>query len=503
MMPMTFLRSAVLTLFCIGPTWACGESGDSPESGSSDTGGSLGDGDGSADGGAPSGSAGTGGSSASGGGLPIGTGGAPCPEGYIEGPVTCELDHDVSCPLEGLAFGYLIEEGEVPGTPLTRELALERLALISDTTRAIRTYGCLNDREVARAAKELGLEISMGAYLTADDTANAAELQCLIEVCNQGYCDTAIVGNEFEISGASPEQIVAGIEEVRAKIDDDIPITTAVILGSYAEYPSLAAAVDELYVHIYPSLARYPVEHAMTYMHDAYERVRAVAGEKPIVISETGWPSSGGLSPGAYGAVVFNPADAAEYLKSFVSWAETELRPQDSYFYFESTDEPWKDAFEPSYGAHWGITTQGVLKPGIHATLDCERSAPSWGNVRIPDANTVGLADISVTEVPGLDTADPICGTTNFLVPADHHVLVYVNTEFGWWGPKSFGDSALVMSDGTWCSEYASPGTADEAGTDIAVFLTSETFDAPIVSGPVALPQTLADNAVDYEIVAR
>jgi hypothetical protein len=336
-----------------------------------------------------------------------------------------------------------------------------------------------------------------------DDEANAAELECLIDACNEGFCDVAIVGNEFEISGASIEQIVDGIAEVRENIPDTIPITTAVILGSYAAHSELVEAVDELYVHIYPSLARYPVEHALSYMHNAYHSVRAVAGEKPIVISETGWPSSGSLPPGPFGDVTFTEADAATYLQNFVSWAEAELRPNDSYFYFASMDEPWKSGPEGNYGAHWGISTAGVLKEGIFETLDCDRVAPNWGTTRIPDEDTAGDPTVSVTTTPALGTADPICGETNFLVPADARILVYVNTAFGWWGPKSEGGSAAVLNDGTWCSAYASPGTADEDGTEIGVFLVDSAFEPMLVSGPATLPTELTGGALDSVIVAR
>lgn len=502
---------------------ACGGSSNPTPDGST---GGMGGTDG-ATGGGPT--AGTGGGGGSTGGSQSGTGGAgceedcPCPEelgcaenavcdadstecgcplGYIGGETLCILDHDVDCKLEGLALGYFMNEGEQPGTKLSRAEAIERVGLIADLTEGVRTYGCEGDREIVKAAKDMGLRVSAAAYMTENDAQNADEIDCLIETCNAGLCDVAIVGNEFELSGASPEQILAGINEVKAAISDDIPVTTAVMMGSYAAEPTLAAAVDELYVHIYPTVV--PVGYSISYLHDAYEKERAVAGEKPIVISETGWPSGGNLGRSPWASdTPFTEADAATYLMDFVTWADSELRDQDSYFYFAAMDEPWKEAVEGNWADHWGITTAGAVKDGVAETLACERSNPSWGTARIPDAAAAGDPTLSVTNTPALGTDDPICGTANFLVPSDHHILVYVNTDFGWWGPKSSGGSALVMSDGNWCSYYASTGTADEDGSEIAVFLMEKTFAALPVLGETDLPSELAAAAVDSVIVER
>ncbi len=427
-----------------------------------------------------------------------------CPEGYTGGTTLCVLDHDVDCKLQGLALSYLIEEGEQPGTKISRAQAIERVALIADLTDSVRTYGCRGDKEIVTVAKEMGLKVSAAAFMNDDDDQNAAEIACLIETCNAGLCDAAIVGNEFELTGASPEQIVEGIKEVKAAIPKGIPVTTAVIMGSYAAEPTLAAAVDELYVHIYPSLARLPIEYSISYIDDAYKKVRAVAGDKPIVISETGWPTGGnlGASPWATNTPFTGP-DAAAYLMDFVSWAESELRDEDSYFYFAAMDEPWKVAVEGNWADRWGIATAGVLKPGMAKTLGCERSNPSWGASRIPDANSGGNPAINVTTIPGLETTDPICGTTNYLVPADHHVFVYVHTGGSWWGTKSAGGSALVMPDGKWCSDYASPGTLDEDGDEIAVLLMEKSYAPQPVLGTADLPSELLEAAADYEIVKR
>jgi hypothetical protein len=231
--------------------------------------------------------------------------------------------------------------------------------------------------------------------------------------------------------------------------------------------------------------------------------VLSVAGEKPIVISETGWPSAGTPLTSPLGSAVFSEENATLYLKNFVSWAEDQLRPQDSYFFFAAMDEPWKAAVEGDFGSHWGVYTASDLKPGRQEILDCERTTSTWGTARLPDASTSGDPVLVVTDTPAVGSESAVCGTANFIVPADTRILTYVNTPFGWFGPKSFGGAASILPDGTWCSEYASPGTGDSNATEIGVFLVESSLAPPPADGTGTLPTELTNAALDSEIIAR
>jgi hypothetical protein len=84
---------------------------------------------------------------------------------------------------------------------------------------------------------------------------------------------------------------------------------------------------------------------------------------KPIIVSESGWPTCGETR----GEAVASLENAKFYLAEFLSWAQAnEVR----YFYFEAFDEPWKIAAEGPQGACWGLwDQQGNLKPGINVVL--------------------------------------------------------------------------------------------------------------------------------------
>jgi GPH family glycoside/pentoside/hexuronide:cation symporter len=80
-------------------------------------------------------------------------------------------------------------------------------------------------------------------------------------------------------------------------------------------------------------------------MHEATSNV---AKNKPIIISETGWPNQGER----VGAAIPTASNAAQYFVNVNLWAKQAKVP---LFYFSSFDESWKVHHEGDVGARWGI----------------------------------------------------------------------------------------------------------------------------------------------------
>jgi glucan 1,3-beta-glucosidase len=91
-----------------------------------------------------------------------------------------------------------------------------------------------------------------------------------------------------------------------------------------------------------------PRAQAVPYMQSMFERVRAVAPGKRIVISETGWPDQGSAFHGAVPSV----EGAMRYFVDTMRWAEAENL---EVFWFSSFDEAWKVGAEGDVGAYWGL----------------------------------------------------------------------------------------------------------------------------------------------------
>jgi exo-beta-1,3-glucanase (GH17 family) len=158
------------------------------------------------------------------------------------------------------------------------------------------------------------------------------------------------------LSNALPEnQLISYIKQVKA---GGVPTGTSDSYDAWINHPALIAECDVILMNIYPYWEGMPVEQSASYVASAYQRVKALAGAKPVIV-ETGWPSGGA----ACGAAVPSPANSARYLSEFMSWARANGVP---YFYFEAFDEMWKISREGACGGSWGLWDKnGALKPEV------------------------------------------------------------------------------------------------------------------------------------------
>lgn len=69
---------------------------------------------------------------------------------------------------------------------------------------------------------------------------------------------------------------------------------------------------------------------------------------KKVIISETGWPSSGMN----LGTAIPSIENAMKYFVNTYKWAEED---DIDIFYFSSFDEEWKAVSEGDLGAYWGL----------------------------------------------------------------------------------------------------------------------------------------------------
>ena len=83
-------------------------------------------------------------------------------------------------------------------------------------------------------------------------------------------------------------------------------------------------------------------------MQAMYGQVVDAAQGKPIIITETGWPSQGGNLKGAFAG----EEAAMKYFIDTIRWTEENDIP---IFYFSSFDESWKTGDEGDVGAFWGL----------------------------------------------------------------------------------------------------------------------------------------------------
>jgi Glycosyl hydrolases family 17 len=266
-----------------------------------------------------------------------------------------------------------------------------------------------------------------------------------------------------------------------------VPVTTADVYSEILKHPNVVSAVDVVLVNYYPYWEGIKVDEAMAAVNGWHQQVEAAAGGKPVIVSETGWPSDGDQ----VGNAVPSPENAAYYFKDFVSWAKADNVP---YFYFEAFDESWKAAYEGPQGAHWGIWDKnGNLKPGMQDVFDGNTLPDNWSGASIPGGP--GDPAIEFTYVPPYGSFSDLKGRIWHVKPLDYKVAVYIFVGTGWW-TKPLWSSPLtdIQNDGSWTCDITTGGI-DQDATKITAYLFPNGYSPPLMSGGATLPAELDQNS--------
>ena len=250
--------------------------------------------------------------------------------------------------VHGLCFSPYVE-GQAPGSPVDAAQIRARLEIIRPYARWVRSFSCTEGHEhTPRIAHELGIRTLAGAWLGRDRELNEREIEGLIEVGRAGHANLVAVGNEVLLrEDLTENELIGYIERVQRALPG-IPVGYVDAYYLFEKHPAVTAACDLLLTNCYPFWEGCPREQAVAYMQDMYRRTLAVAGGKPVIVGETGWPDKGSAFRGA----VPSTEGAMRYFVDTFSWAQQEGV---ELFYFAAFDEVWKVGTEGDVGASWGL----------------------------------------------------------------------------------------------------------------------------------------------------
>src|ERR1700687_1088292 len=219
---------------------------------------------------------------------------------------------------------------------------------LAPLTRAIRLYSSTGGVElVPPIANEVGLKVTVGAWIDKNADRNEREILSAIELAKRnGNVNGIVVGNEPLYRGEQKiEDLIKLIQRVKGTVN--VPVTTGEIWNIWLEHPELASSVDFIAAHILPYWEGFSEKQAVDQALIIYQKLRDAFPGKRIVIAEFGWPSAGyNLKNGMPGRF-----ELAGTLRNFVSRAEGGGR---GYNIVEAIDQPWK-YFEGGVGPYWGI----------------------------------------------------------------------------------------------------------------------------------------------------
>jgi len=256
------------------------------------------------------------------------------------------------------------------------------LALLAGDVVGVRTYTVqATMAAVPRLAQQHGLQVTLGAWLNDDPAFNHAELARLTEAWTAGpdAVVRVIVGNESLLrEEQTVDELINHLQAVRRTLS--VPVGTAEPWHLWLDHPELVDAVDFIGVHLLPYWEGIAVDRAVDHVLQRLGELRSAYPDKPIVVTEVGWPSNGRT---LYDAVA-SPANQARFLRRFLAVAEREAF---DYYLMEAFDQPWKQALEGVAGAHWGI--YDAAREPKFAFVSPIVPVPNWTSLA---ATSIGLA---------------------------------------------------------------------------------------------------------------
>ncbi|MBK6962446.1 MAG: glycosyl hydrolase [Bacteroidales bacterium] len=251
--------------------------------------------------------------------------------------------------MHGLCFSAY-EEGQKPGDVLSENQIRRRMKIIQPYTKWVRSFSCIEGNElIPKIAKEFGLKTLVGAWLGEEPHKNELEVSALIQLAKEGYVDIAAVGNEVLYREELTEnELLELISRVKGAIPN-IPVGYVDAYYEFSERPKITEACDVILANCYPFWEFCHLDYSLMYMKQMfYQARRAGGGNKPVIITETGWPCKGEDHKGALPSM----ENAMKYFLNTQLWAKEE---DIDIFYFTSFDESWKTGTEGDVGAYWGI----------------------------------------------------------------------------------------------------------------------------------------------------
>lgn len=271
---------------------------------------------------------------------------------YVEGQSEARLKDLFAEILQNGVHGFcfsLYEDGQKPGDIISEAQVRRRMEILRPHTQWIRSFSCTEGNEfIPKVAKEFGLKTLVGAWLGDDPAINRREVEGLIQLANDGFVDIAAVGNEVMYrKDLSEEELLLFIQEVKSRIPG-IPVGYVDAYYEFTHRPAITALCDVILCNCYPFWEGCPFEYSLAHMQQMYGQAGAAANGKPVVITETGWPSQGENLRGAHPSW----QHARDYFINTQLWGAQDNIP---VFYFSSFDESWKTGPEGTVGAHWGI----------------------------------------------------------------------------------------------------------------------------------------------------
>ncbi|KAH9218215.1 glycoside hydrolase superfamily [Leptodontidium sp. 2 PMI_412] len=272
--------------------------------------------------------------------------------------------------------------------PASQNNVTRDLAVLSQLTNVVRLYGtdCNQTEMVIHSIDQLGLKdtvkVWMGVWQDKNATTNKRQLDQMYSIFDKYGADPfvgVIVGNEVlfrqDMTPAELKTVLAGVKTNLTAAGINVPLASSDLGDDWTA--DLASEVDYVMANIHPFFAGVDSQSAAAWTWDFWQSHDVILKTDVTkhIISETGWPSTGGTGCGGAATCTNGSVAGITEMNSFMDdWVCQALANGTNYFWFEAFDEPWKIKFdEPGkeWEDKWGLMdVNRNLKPGVNIP-DC------------------------------------------------------------------------------------------------------------------------------------
>ncbi|KAJ2320566.1 glycoside hydrolase 3 protein [Coemansia sp. RSA 2704] len=297
-----------------------------------------------------------------------------------------------------------LKTGDCPTVDSVRD----DLKVLSAYTNEVRIYSvqdCNQGEPVLRAMQNTDWKIQLGLWINKDDAVYKKDKDELLRLAGvfdfKKQVSAVIVGNEaIYREEQTSAQVAAKVRDVKQALTKlglaNIPVTTSETWPSYDK--TLIDAVDYVNMHAFPFWEGTHINDAQAKAFEHIYDLQKLAGDKKVVVGETGWPDGGAN----FDQAVPSLANEQRYLREFICRAQLE---KIDYVWFSAFDEAWKPVNNASdVETHWGVF-KGDKSPKFKSPMyDCKGFVPSSKpGESASDSESSGSVDNS-SEMDGLDS---------------------------------------------------------------------------------------------------
>jgi glucan 1,3-beta-glucosidase len=296
----------------------------------------------------------------------------------------------VPVQLYGLNFEVRRGADWNPNKCKSREEVSRDLSLLSRLTNRFRILSltdCGQGELVLDVARELGLKIWLGIWVSEDEAVFLYELAVLQDMLDRGLIDDTVLGISVGSESIYREEVTANqiigykdqVKQVlvdSGKGDADIfPVAICDIAPTFQYNFGLISESDIVMTNSFPFWEGVNINRAIERLETQISPISnfAATENKQVILGETGWPSAGYIP----GVGIAGPALQAQYFTEFYCRMHHELGWQ--YYYFTGIDNAWRQEQDKNntIEGNWGfLYVNMTLKPHYqNLEFTCPNSA--------------------------------------------------------------------------------------------------------------------------------